>query len=445
MTRPIIDEQGSKAREREVRVPSASGNRWIIIGVLALLGISVLIYTLLPRAKQEMAGSSAENSPSGTVQFRMEQQWLIRMKLAQAGEQTVARQVASTGRVIPAANSQAIIAPPVGGVIQGGQLPRIGQPVSKGQVIAVLQQTATSADQAQVHAQNAQVAIENARLEAECRVAAGDVESARIRFDLANTEAERARRLHDQKAFALRQLQAAEAERDATKAAYQAAVQRRDALSAAHPVELQGPNAVGANASYAVHAPLSGYVTKVNKSIGERVAPGEAIVEVTNLDTVWVEAPIFERDLSRLRRNRPATFTTFAYPGQEFRGAVVDIGAVINEQTRAATVIFQIPNAGRQLLIGMQANVRLDAGEVVTAVMIPKEAVLETEGKKAVYVLVSGEEFQRREVTVGDEYGDRVAVLSGLKPGERIVTQGAYQIRMQELRPASAGAHTHET
>ena len=60
-------------------------------------------------------------------------------------------------------------------------------------------------------------------------------------------------------------------------------------------------------------------------------------------------------------------------------------------------------------------------------------------------VLVSGEEFQRREVTVGDEYGDRVAVLSGLKPGERIVTQGAYQIRMQELRPASAGAHTHET
>jgi multidrug efflux pump subunit AcrA (membrane-fusion protein) len=89
--------------------------------------------------------------------------------------------------------------------------------------------------------------------------------------------------------------------------------------------------------------------------------------------------------------------------------------------------------------------VRLDAGESVTAMMVPKEAVLDNEGRKIVYVLLSGEEFQRREVTLGDEYGDKVAVLSGLQPGERVVTQGAYQIRLQELRPADAGAHTHET
>jgi len=93
----------------------------------------------------------------------------------------------------------------------------------------------------------------------------------------------------------------------------------------------------------------------------------------------------------------------------------------------------------------MQANVRIDAGESVTAMMVPKEAVLDHEGKKIVYVLLTGEEFERREVTLGDEYGDHIAVLAGLKAGERVVTQGAYQVKLQELRPAEAGAHSHET
>ena len=60
------------------------------------------------------------------------------------------------------------------------------------------------------------------------------------------------------------------------------------------------------------------------------------------------------------------------------------------------------------------------------------------------YVLISGEEFERRDVVLGDEYGGKIAIVSGLKSGERVVTQGAYQLKLQELRPADAGAHTHE-
>jgi len=292
------------------------------------------------------------------------------------------------------------------------------------------------------------VAVENARLESERRIAAGEAEAARVRLNVARTEADRAGRLYERKAFSERQLQAAQAERDSAQATYDAAVKRRDALAAAKPVAPAAPSGIivgSANSSYAVRAPLGGYVTKVHKSLGEQVQPGEGIVEISNLDEVWIEAPIFERDLNRLAGNITATFTTAAYPGQEFRGVVVDTGAVIDEKTRAASVVFQVPNAGRALRIGMQADVRLDAGESVTAMMIPKEAILDNEGKRIVYVLLSGEEFQRREVTVGDEYGDRVAVLSGLQPGERVVTQGAYQIRLQELRPADAGVHSHES
>ena len=457
-------------REETTEVRKVAGgrsprrNQILIVAAVAAIALVVLLYALFFRrpAKVETAEAPAAASSTGTVKFLMEQQWLIRMKLAQVEEQTVARQITATGRVIPAANRQAVVAPPVGGILAGGQMPRVGQRVAAGQTIAVVQQTATSAEQAQVRAaaaqveaqnaqvraQNAQVAVENARLDSERRTATGEAETTRVRLELARTEADRAQRLYERKAFSQRQLQAAQAERESAQATYDAALKRRDALAAARPVSPAAPSSVrvgSANSSYTVRAPLGGYVTKVNKSLGEQVQPGEGIVEISNLDTVWIEAPIFERDLNHLGGNVIATFTTTAYPGQEFRGAVVDTGAVIDEQTRAATVVFQVPNDGRALRIGMQANVRLDAGESVTAMMIPKEAVLDNEGKKIVYVLLSGEEFQRREVVLGDEYGDRVAVLSGLQRGERVVTQGAYQIRLQELRPAEAGVHSHET
>jgi membrane fusion protein, heavy metal efflux system len=426
----------------------------LIVGALVMLALALLVYVFLlrGRGKSEMAETPAAANPTGTVKFLMEQQWLIRMKLAQVEEHTVARQITSTGRVVPAANSQALVAPPVSGILSGRSLPRVGQYVSQGQTIAVIQQVATGAEQAQVRAaaasvqaQNAQINVENARLEAERRTAAGEVDTARTRLGLAQKEADRAQRLFERKAFSQRQLQTAQADLETAKAAYNAAVKRREALAAARSTRPASVNVGSANASYTVRAPLGGYVTKVNKSLGEQVAPGEAILEISNLDTVWIEAPIFERDLNRLGGNVTATFTTAAYPDQEFKGVVLDVGAVIDEKTRAATVVFQVPNAGRALRIGMQANVRLDAGESVTAMMIPKEAVLDNEGKKIVYVLLSGEEFQRREVIVGDEYGPHVAILSGLSVGERVVTQGAYQIRLQELRPADAGAHSHET
>ena len=419
----------------------------VIVAAVAIFAIVLILFAFfwLRPTRQGMTEAPVAATNTGTVKFLMEQQWLIRMKLALVEEQTVARQITATGRVIPSANSQAVVAPPVGGILSGRNLPRVGQQVAQGQTIAVIQQTATSAEQAQVRAAAASLSLENARLEADRRTASGEVEAARVRLDLATKEAARAQRLYERKAFSERQLQAAEADLKAAKAGYDAAVKRLEALTSS-PAVADARRGVGsANASYTVRAPLSGYVTKVNKSIGEQVQPGEAIVEISNLNTVWVEAPIFEQDLNRLGGSVSSTFTTPAYPDQEFKGVVLDIGAVVDEQTRASKVIFQLPNAGRALRLGMQANVRLDAGEQVTAMIIPKEAVLEHEGKKIVYVLLSGEEFERREVIIGDEMGANVAVLSGLNKGERVVTQGAYQLKLQELKPAEAGAHTHET
>src|SRR6266542_87651 len=105
---------------------------WIVVVALALVAAAGLLFAYARRGKQEEVTAPAAAESTGTVKFLMEQQWRIRMKLALVEEQTVARQVTATGRVIPAANHQAVVAPPVGGIILRGNIPRVGQRVAQG-------------------------------------------------------------------------------------------------------------------------------------------------------------------------------------------------------------------------------------------------------------------------------------------------------------------------
>src|SRR5688572_7948065 len=281
-------------REQTISTVGNGGSRrkqLVIVAVVAIFAVLVVFiaFRWLRPAKQVKTDEAPVGAAStGTVKFLMEQQWLIRMKLALAEEQTIARQITATGRVVPAANSQALVAPPVGGILSGRTLPRVGQRVVQGQTIALVQQVATSSEQAQVRAAAASLNLEIARLEADRRTASGEVEGARVRLDLASKEAARAQRLYERKAFSERQMQAAEADLKAAKAAYDAAVKRLEALTNSPSITAASRGVGSANASYTVRAPLSGYVTKVNKSLGEQVEPGEAIVEISNLDTVWI-------------------------------------------------------------------------------------------------------------------------------------------------------------
>jgi RND family efflux transporter MFP subunit len=403
--------------------------KWMLALAAVLVAAVLIVVAMDTPGEQEGAAADAAQAapnPDGEVRFLMEQQWRIRLKLAKAEPAMVAPQILSTGRVVPAAHNQALIAPPVGGIIGGANFPRVGQRVQRGQVLATLTQTPTAAESAQIR-------VENLRLEAERRRLANAVRESQIQRDLAETEFERARRLYEKKAYSLKQLQIAEAGLRSAEANLAGAAEQLNALE-------MGEAAV----VYPLRAPIAGTVVAVHKAFGEQVNPGEAAFEVVNLDTVWVEVPIFERDLGRLQVQSGAVFTTASFPDTEFRGKLIDIGAVIHEQTRAATVRLEVPNPSNRLRIGMQANVRLEADSSLSALLIPREAVLDNEGEKIVYVLLSGETFQRRTVQVGDEYGDKVAILSGVMAGERVVTQGAYQLKLQELRPADAGAHTHE-
>jgi multidrug efflux pump subunit AcrA (membrane-fusion protein) len=418
-------------------------------------------------------------APSGpTVAFLMEQQWLIDMKLATAEKRAFARPIAATGRIVPAANSHAVVSSPVPGKLTGQYMPRIGQQVYSDQPLAVVTEVPRASEEAQVRAamaqvraaqtqtaaqlksqnallksQNAQALVENARLEAEKEQLAGQVAESAARLEHARHEARRAREVYKIDAISQKELSAVEEELLTVTAEHTAALSRQKALAKALPLpqapllseSVEGLDSGRSGASLTLVAPLSGVVTKVHKSLGEQVQSGEAICEVTQIDPVWLEAPVFEANLGELSQGMEATFSVISYPKEEFRGTLIDLGSVIDEKTRAATVLFQVPNGKRLLRLGMQANVRLASQNTVEATVIPKDAVLDRDGKTIVYVLLGGEEFVRRDVTVAEDLGSMVSLTSGVSAGERVVSQGAYQLFLQETEPAGAVPHSHET
>lgn len=402
--------------------------RWAVIAIAVVAILIVAIFVMRRPVEEQAEAAPPPADTSGKVPFLMEQQWLIHLKLALAEAGEMAPQVRVVGRVVPVPSNRAIVAPPVSGIIQPGSIPRVGQQVDRGQRLVTLVQTPTAAEAAQIRIETMRVDAERRRLQQ------AEIE-AQARLEEATHDLGRARRLYEKKAYSAKALEVDELNEKAMAAQLGAVQEQLKALQAPPP----------ARTTYEVDSPISGTIVSVNKSAGEQVAPGEAIFDIVAMDTVWVEAPIFEKDLGKINRNAEAIFTTTAFPDKEFRGRLVTLNAVVDEETRAAKAIFEVSNRSGELRVGMQANVRLDAGAKQTVLLVPRESVVDNEGQKIVYVQLSGEQFERRNVVVGDEYGSKLAIVSGIKPGERIVTQGAYQLKLQELRPANAGAHTHET
>ena len=413
-----------------------SGLVWVALAALPVLALIGMLYSR-DRADMLEEPAAAQASETGTIAFLMEQQWLIRMKLAEAELRDLAPQVRAVGRIIPAANHRAVVSSPVAGLIGEEGVPLLGQEVRRGGELLTLRQIQSVAEAAQV----VQLRLEVGRTASERReLEQGRIE-AEIRLEHARRELDRAKRLHEAELIAQQEFEAAETDFQAAETVVSSFAMQLETLMEAPTPEVA---AASTTPRHVLTSPIGGKVAEVYKSVGELVQAGEPILEVVNFETVWVEAPIFEKDLPAVLDAGRATFETAAYPGVEFEGRVVDVGVRIDEETRTATVTFEVPNPDGRLRIGMQANVRLDAGSPRSVIIIPAEAVLEHEGQDIVYVLLSGEEFERREVVLEGRYGNEVVVLGGLQPGERVVTQGAYQLKLQELQPADPGEHTHE-
>lgn len=180
-------------------------------------------------------------------------------------------------------------------------------------------------------------------------------------------------------------------------------------------------------------APINGTVTMRHVSPGDYVSEGESLMEVVDLNRLWVMFEAYESHLPWISKGDAVTFSMTALPGKQFEGKITYIDPVIDPDTRVARLRVEIPNASGNLKPGMFAR-----GRIVSAtasgdeqLLIPKSAVLWTGKRSVVYVKVPDREapaFTHREVVLGPQAGNEYVVSDGLSAGEEIATYGVFKI-----------------
>jgi RND family efflux transporter MFP subunit len=180
-----------------------------------------------------------------------------------------------------------------------------------------------------------------------------------------------------------------------------------------------------------IYSTVSGIVTERKVTQGQYVNAGEVLFTVTDLSTIWVKADVYQPDLPSVHTGQPVEMTSDSLPGTTLHGRVEFLDTDINPQTRTASARIEVPNPSMRLRPGMFVQVKFAAPVGHDVLAIPRSAVLDTGMRKFVYVAKGNGEFEGRQVQLGPAGTDYYPVLTGLKEGERIVSQGSFLIDSQ--------------
>ncbi len=176
-------------------------------------------------------------------------------------------------------------------------------------------------------------------------------------------------------------------------------------------------------------APISGTIVERKAGLGQIVQPGgDPLFQIANLSTVWVNAEVYEDQLSKLRVGLPASIAAPAYPSERFSARIDQIGNVVDPDKRTVAVRCILPNPSGKLKPGMFVNVSLGGVSNREEITVPPTAVV-TEGEKSVvYIETSPGEYEKRDIVLGGESEGTVVIKSGLKDGDRVVIKGGLLI-----------------
>lgn len=193
--------------------------------------------------------------------------------------------------------------------------------------------------------------------------------------------------------------------------------------------QIRGGGDVDVAARSTVTAPFGGVVTEVHAAQGEVITPERELFVVADLTRVWVQGDVYQKDIAKIQVGQNATVTIDAYPGETFTGKVTYVSNVLDADTRTAKVRCEFPNRDGRLKIQMFANVALPVSLPRETLVIPSGAVQDIDSVPTVFVRVDEKKFETRPVRVGATIGNVVEVVEGLKPGERVVTDGALMLK----------------
>ena len=175
-------------------------------------------------------------------------------------------------------------------------------------------------------------------------------------------------------------------------------------------------------------SPVDGFVSKRNLDQGAFAGTNTPLISVVDISTVRLVANLIEKDFRRVQQGARAVVEVDAFPGEKFTGEVSRVAPVFDAATRTAVMEIEVPNPGYRLKPGMYARVQLTVDRRDNALTVPRNAVVDVEGKHGVYV-VDGTTARFKELRTGLQDPERVEVLDGIDEGQKVVTVGALALR----------------
>lgn len=307
----------------------------------------------------------------------------------------------TSGKVLPASGDETTVSATVAGVVKLARSMAEGEQIGRGSAVAT-------------------VSTRN--------LAEGDVSSrARIAYEQAKAEYDRASSLIGDKIISQSDYRAAKAEYERSKLAYEA-------------VGRSGGSGV------AIVSPAGGFIKQLMVKDGDYVEVGQPVMVVTQNRRLFLRAEVAERDYEALRQVSSARFRTAysadrTYDLADMGGRLVSYGRSGGSSSAFIPVTFEFDNTG-SVLPDSYADIYLVGAPRQEVISVPETALVEEQGVYFVYVHPDEDCYQKREVKVGASDGERVEILSGLVPGDVVVTQGAVRVKLAGAGKSIPG-HTH--
>lgn len=333
--------------------------------------------------------------------------------------------VTATARVVYDASKVALVNARAPGVVRELRVD-VGSRVKKGQALAVIDSAAVGADRSNLMA-------------------------ARARLLSAEATASREAELVQKGISAQKDLQQAEHERAAARAAVAAA---EAAVGVVGVVGSGGPGGSGGGdaGQYTLTAPLAGVVVERNVAVGQTVSSEPMLLQIVDASSLWAEIDVPERDLAVVATGQSIELVVDALPARRFTGTIHYIAPGIDPATRTAQARVALDNADGALRAHMFGTARIAVGGDRAAVLVPAEAVQRVKSVALVFVKIGDGRYEARRVTLGlDEPApvranaiesgaessvDLVEVRTGVVAGEEVVTTGSFLLKTETLKGA---------
>ncbi len=431
-----VEEAPARAGIYEPMLTFPKAGEWrVTLGVTTEEGeASVVLPPVTVYADAHASEHAEVPEPPEGISFLKEQQWRVRVGTEVVRPRRLVDHLRLPASVLVRPGMQAQVTSPMAGRLllpSGRSMPMMGHRVEAGQVLALIEPSISEAGARLVEAE-------------------GEVVRARLALEQADTTFRRIETLARVEAKSARELQEAEFAVKLAQAKYDGAL----ALQATYrhvTTNLGSSGGTVTPPAVALRSPIAGIITaQSGAAVGEFIGGERAVFTVLDAATVLIEARVPEISLGRLGGSKAAFYELPGAPGLftaitgEGGGRLVYLGIQVDGATRTAPLVYEVGNAGGRLRVGQSVNLYVETDRVESALAVPSGAIVEEGGRPMAFVQVGGETFQRRDLALGIREGNWVQVLSGIQAGERVVTQGAYAIRLASVSGAiPSHGHAH--